>query len=359
MSLFGLSSFRLSYLKISIFCALTFILILHSSVIVCQKIESEYINELEPGEYIYVITNRSKTGTSNYSLFDNNIKNGSGFSYLKVTYCDGDSLHIACLDSIEFMGQITIIKDDWLLFVHGDSKTYEQAAMRGMDIQHFHNIRVLVFSWPSKDLELNGIKNFKNSKEIAFSSAHHFAELIYFMESFKDKNPAFSKKAKLSLFLHSLGNLLLKNMALDGNEYINGGIIFDNVIINSAAVNQKNHSDWVERLSFQKRIYITSNRSDFNLKGVRIFTKEGKQLGEVIEKPIAKNASYINFSDAIGFKIPTGITHTFFIGKIPEQNFNIRNLYTKLFHGEEINLFNSEIYKRRKDGIGYNIIKTK
>ena len=179
------------------------------------------------------------------------------------------------------------------------------------------------------------------------------------MGIFKDHCPTFHDGHKLSIFLHSLGNSLIENLAI--NDTINNDqrIIFDNLIINSAAVNQKNHKQWVEKLSFQNRIYITSNKSDFNLKGVRIFTKDGKQLGEIVKPPFAENAFYLNFSDAVGFRKPTGTTHTFFIGEVPEENGSIKSIYYKLFHGKKINLTDTKTFEQLKDGVGFNVIKPK
>jgi hypothetical protein len=126
--------------------------------------------------------------------------------------------------------------------------------------------------------------------------------------------------------------------------------------MNAAAVNQDFHNKWVEKLNFQQHIYITSNKQDFNLKGVRIFTKDGKQLGEKVKHPLAQNAVYINFTKAVGFRFPTGTTHTYFIGKVPEKSLNIRNFFSTILHGNSIDLNNTHHFEKRKDNLGYNII---
>jgi len=334
-------------------------ILFNSFVSVGQKIESAYGDKVSSGEIVYAITNRSEVGNNNQIEFTNHVKSDKGLIYLEVTLIQTDSLSIIRLDSLEFLNRISKIGDDWLLFVHGDSKTFEQAIIRGMDIQYLHKVNVLVFSWPTKDLELNGINNFKNSKKNVIASVNHFEELLWFMETFKNSNASFKNDASLSVFFHSLGNSLVKNMVLSDVEKQYNTIIFDNMILNSAAVNQLNHKEWVEKLNLQKRIYITSNKSDFNLKGVRIFTNDGKQLGEKVLQPIAVNANYINFSNAVGFRFPTGTSHTFFIGEVPDLDQNIRNLYYNLFHGNDIDFSDSKIFEQRKDGIGYNIKKTK
>ena len=145
-----------------------------------QKIESAYINKLESATTIYAITNRTDNNNISPS-YNNQVRSSKNLDYLAITYYKPDSLVSIKLDSSDFFKRICETNNDLLLFVHGDSKTFEQAIMRGFDIQYFHNVNVIVFSWPTKDTELNGIKNFKNSKKNAMVSVNHFAELMKVM----------------------------------------------------------------------------------------------------------------------------------------------------------------------------------
>lgn len=329
---------------------------LSQSILFAQKIESVYIEELESGKTIYTITNRTHTSDDTKYHFLNEITQDSLLTYLKIIFYKPDSLCIKNISRETMLSELNKKREDWLLFVHGDSKTFEQAVMRGYDIQHLYKINVIVFSWPTKDLEYNGIKNFKNSKKNVLKSLDHFERLLTFIEEFRHSNLAFENDKKLSMFIHSLGNSYLENLVNDNRNNAYQDLIFENVVINAAAVNQNGHNIWVEELSFQENIYITSNRRDFNLKGVRIFTKDGKQLGERVEKPVAKNADYIQFTEAVGFRTPTGTTHTYFIGEVADKSAKIKQFYTQLFHGEIINLTDESRFKRRNDSVGYDII---
>lgn len=321
-----------------------------------QKIESVYMSEFESGVTIYTITNRPYEEPLKNIQFLNEVSSDSVLLFMKISFYQPDSLHITVMKKEDFLRETSLIDDDWLLFVHGDSKTFEQAVMRGYDIQHLHNINVIVYSWPTKDPEYNGIKNFKNSKQNVILSMDHFETLLKYIAQFRTSNPSFSDNAKLSLFIHSLGNAYLENMVKQKRASKHHEVLFDNLIINAAAVNQEGHKDWVEQLNFQNNIYITNNRQDFNLKGVRIFTKDGKQLGEVIEAPAAINADYIQFTEAVGFRTPTGTTHTYFIGEVANESNNIKQFYKELFHGEKIDLSDINRFIKREDGIGYDII---
>jgi len=158
------------------------------------------------------------------------------------------------------------------------------------------------------------------------------------------------------MFLHSLGNYYLENLVIQTKSLCGPPAVFDNLVLNAAAVNQEQHNEWVEKLNFQHRIYITSNVSDFNLKGARIFTKDGKQLGEKIKPPLAETAIYVNFTKAVGFRFPTGTTHTYFIGEVPDKSMNIRQFYKDIMHGLEPDLQDAQMFKTRSDGLGHDII---
>lgn len=311
---------------------------------------------LNTGDTIYVITNRTIDTTCENLSFGDEVNENSGLTFLEVTLNKSGEIVNHLLDYDAFMAQVSNKTSDWLLFVHGDGKTYHQSVKRGFNIQNYHKINVIVFSWPSRDPELDGLKNLNNSKRNVLKSMNHFNELLAFMDSFKKMNKVFNGNAKLSLLLHSLGNVYLESFAKQPATERKFNVIFDNIIINSAAVNQKKHNEWVTKIKFQKRIYITNNKFDFNLKGLHIFSKDGNQLGEKAKGPIADNAHYINFSKAVGFRFPTGLTHTYFIGNVPDESQNIRKFYFDVFHGYQIDLSNETQFKKRNHRVGYHII---
>ncbi len=245
---------------------------------------------------------------------------------------------------------------DWLLLIHGDSKAPVDAAVRGLEVQNLHHVKVLVFSWPSKKDTQNGLNNYQNSRMNVVDGLAHFRELLLIIQKYK-QSYIWPKGNKLSLFMHSLGNYYLEQAV---KEDVLGGLdsnLFDNIIINAAAVEQENHAAWIGKLKISKRIYVISNKKDFNLRGARIFTKAGKQLGGPVELPIAANAYYINFTEAVGFKLPTWVSHTYFVGEMPKESTNIKNFYTTIFHGDEVNLHNKKLFRSRSDGLGFDILK--
>jgi hypothetical protein len=244
--------------------------------------------------------------------------------------------------------------NDWVLMIHGDSKAPVDAAVRGLEIQNLHRVKVLVFSWPSKKDTQNGLGNYKNSRKNVEDGLAHFRELLLLVQKYK-QSYVWPESNKLSLFMHSLGNYYLELAVEEGMLAGLDSNLFDNIIINAAAVEQDQHAEWIEKLTISQRIYIISNERDFNLRGARLFTKAGKQLGGPVEGPLARNAIYINFTDAVGFKVPTWVSHTYFVGEMPGKSKNIREFYTTIFHGLEADLSNKEMFEIRSDGLGVNI----
>jgi esterase/lipase superfamily enzyme len=271
------------YKTIYFFCVVSFITSIQIVFLNCTFAQKEgfvYEDQIPIGAEIYVITNRLQTDTSNISKYVNSVREDQSLSFLKAEFNGIDSIQYLKIDSVSFLDEISQIEEDWVLFIHGDGKTLETSVWRAFDIHYYHNVKVLLFSWPSRDTTINGLKNFKNSKNNVTLSSKHFLNLLSLCEQFRIRNNCFSQGNSLNLFVHSLGNFHLENFCKEKQcpDFTNP--LFDNLILNAAAVNQKNHKEWVEKLTIQKRIYITANKQDFNLKGVRIFTSDGKQLGE-------------------------------------------------------------------------------
>lgn len=276
---------------------------------------------------------------------------------LKVFMVEADSDSIHCNKNADFSLADLFAQpgNDWLLFIHGDSKTPIDAAVRGLDIQNLYGVKVIVFSWPSMLNKGNGIKNFKNSRLNVEAGLIQFRELLFTIQKYK-RSMIWPKENNISLFMHSLGNyyieLAIKEKLLDGLEQN----LFDNVIINAASIEQEGHNLWLDELNISENIYVISNKKDINLNGARVFTSMGEQLGIGPEKPLAKNAIYIDFTKAVGFKIPPGASHTYFIGPVSSESPYIRQFYFSIFHGDQPNLKDTELFLPREDGLGYDII---
>ena len=321
-----------------------------------QEQNSKFETLIFSDSSLSIVTNRTNDDFSDDCiLLKNSIDHDNPLKIYEFNY-SADSIYCNRIRVLTDYKTLLETDNDWLIFVHGDGQTLLDAAISALKTQNLHHVKVLLFSWPSKMREGNGAKNFKNSKNNVALGTYKFRELLVMLQQFKKQYDWPKNGRHLSLFFHSLGNLYLERAVKDSLLAGLDNDLFDNLIINAAAVNEYEHAKWVDKLNIQKNIYIISNKWDFNLNGARVFTSSGKQLGERLKLPLSAKANYINFSNAVGLLLPTSASHTYFFGKIPNKSENIKEFYTALFHGKTLNLSDTTLYTLRKDGLGYDIL---
>ena len=319
-----------------------------------KHIHHEVFNEPE----IYFITNREIITSDNKFNFTNHVSKNPSLSFFKANAYCSDSIRFNNLDSTAFLTEILGIKNqDWILFLHGDNNTLEHSVLEGLKIQNTYKLRVIIFSWPSKSLTLKGLENLETSYRNLIKSSNHFNSLINTMYCLRNSGTDFLNEYKLSLFVHSLGNYYLKNLVNQNLMLPKPVILFDNIIINASAVEQKDHRKWVEQLYFQNNIYITNNKNDVNLFALRIFSKHSLKLGERAKFPLANNAVYFDFTKTVGFRFSIKNTHTYFIGDISNNYKNIRLLYFEILHGLKPNLTDENRFVKTNESLGNFIVR--
>ncbi len=293
--------------------------------------------------FVYVVTNRPlQNDKSINEYFPNEVSKEKMLSYLKVYNNEGNWLVQDLTSMDDFKPDNKDLKN-WLIYVHGDSQTTELAFTRGLQIQQEYKVNVIVFSWPSKDPNLGGIQNFNNSINQIEQGTPGFVLFLHQIETWK-RSKNVEPSAHLSLFLHSLGNYYAQRMVSDSllSDLESG--LFDNIILNSAAVNQKDHHLWLDEFNIQQRIYVNSNRKDMTLKGVNLFTDFDTQLGEQAIDGFAPNAVYVNFSTALKNEKNFGLLHGYYVGVIPGKSQNIYNYYQTIFNGYVVDLSNPAMF---------------
>lgn len=322
-----------------------------------NSIAQEIMKRYEGQSYqtvIYSVTNREFTVLNDSTfILGAKIDTLNELKYFRA-YFDGQFWSYEQFHSLnELMGDENEYQD-YLFFVHGLGRTYQGAIDNSYEIWKLYDINVIVFSWPSLDPDASVFKNFKIAMQNIEDGQSDFIEVISELNTFRKENFERFENQKLSLFCHSMANSYLELYGkLDDSIKLNEKI-FDNLIINSAAVGAEGHNGWVEKMDIQSRIYINSNGGDLNLAGLNMFTRLGMQLGEAPLAPLADNANYINFTDAVGVKLPPGPSHSYYYSKITEESENIRNFYNTLFHGREID-FQNGLFVRNDEYPGYSI----
>jgi hypothetical protein len=306
-------------------------------------------------ERVAVITNReiNKATDSICRFYNRTAPNGSLHAFVVQeqngkTICRSESDLRALLNNL-------YLKGNCLVFVHGDSKTFEQAALRGLEISRLYDINVLVYAWPSRPAGESSFKNFETSKQNAEQGTEHFQKLLLMLQEIK--STCQEKNRHLSLFAHSLGNYYVKQTFQSHLPEALSDSLFDNVILNAAATDSYGHAGWAEKIRIQKRLYIIGNRYDFNLQGVRFILLGGTQLGQRFSRPYAQNAEYIDFSRAAGLKFYPRSTHSYFFGRVSQEVPEVKSVYENLFHGKQIDFSDSRLFKKKRNKPVYWLIK--
>ncbi len=291
---------------------------------------------------IFFITNRPYTPESEEGeLFPNDIANYRKVSYYIVT-CDGAKWQLTFVP--DFQAGMKEINDgrDILLFVEGHGKTLPMALNRAFQVQERYNVALIVFDWPSAN------SNFNKSLSRVRRCGDNFYNLLLQIREYRSSS--MEESQAFSILCHSLGNYFISNFIVCGDgQYLKDEFI-DNIVMNSAAIRTKEHGEVLSQVEFADRIYITSNKNDFVLRGAHLLTS-GKMLGNLVIKPMADNAEYVNFSGVAGRE------HSYYFGYhvFEHENPAFYYFYNTALHGKEVNLKDAGLFTPRDSGDGYDV----
>lgn len=249
---------------------------------------------------------------------------------------------------------------DLLLFVHGFNNSFSDVVERCYSIMDsFDNLEVLAFTWPANGGGAKGVTDYLDDKRDALASVVAFdrvlartRELIErarrdfldrltaeaqekFPDSSERQREMIGKRSeqhcpfRVSLMLHSMGNYLfertLKSSALRGSQ-----LVFDNILMVAADVNNPGHVEWVEKIQVRNRLYITINEDDYALAASRV--KGGdEQLARLGHYPYnldARQAVYVDFTNAPH----VGNSHAYFEGGTL-KNDKVKKFFDLALHG--------------------------
>lgn len=307
---------------------------------------------------VLVITNRLENSltSENHPVFENLVDTSHSIKSFVVVYKDGE-FSMKKTNISEYIKRKSKNNKNWLVFVHGDGKTFVHAALRGLDIQNYYNVNLIVFAWPSRLVGHYGGKQFKASLKNSTLSVKHYLELFDSLKTLRYDEHLFSA-TKLSIMHHSLGNRLPELCSDKIQKDFGDTIVFDNFIFNAAAVNEKNHRLWADKIRIQQRKINNSNLWDRNLNGLRIISSYKFLMGERLSKPLSDSILYFNFSNSVGGKWPPGRSHTYYLG-ITEKNQGIKRYYNEIFNGLMPDTTDASYIQKRKDGFGWDVGNSK
>lgn len=283
------------------------------------------------------------------------------------------SLKVAC----QTVRQARDRKRHILIFVHGYNNDMRDVMDTAFDLEARYEVEVIPFSWPANGGGVGGKLSYLDDKRDARASAgalerslkkvHEYLMLISessrkeLREKAAKKHPDNAERRDalyaellrkecpftVNGMFHSMGNYLYKQML---KSSINQGnnLIFDNVVLCQADTNNAGHSNWVDKISHNRRVFITINENDFALRLSRIKPGDAQRarLGHYIKRLDSRIAHYINLTDASWVQE----SHSPF-GEPAEKNDKLRGFFRNAFTGEPA----EESLRFRAEGNWYEI----
>lgn len=217
--------------------------------------------------------------------------------------------------------------------------------MNWEDFFQKYDVDVVLFSWPSNP---GGFitEEYPKAIEAAEISANAFKQTLAKLDKYIKNCPLNEIEQigiSFNLLVHSLGNFIVFNYVR--SHLLNGVIeIFDNIIFHEADVDNKDHKEWIDKIEFSKRIYVTINRNDYVLTGSGAFHSDrlnasnvNNRLGNTTTELNASKSIYLDFTGARF----VGNAHNLFFSV---DNEKVTTFFKRVFYNR-FKIENSEVFK--------------
>lgn len=229
-----------------------------------------------------------------------------------------------------------------VFMVHGYNVNFASALETASRVRELYSVEVILFSWPSLGAgegkkhigkEFIGTASYKRDKRTAIRSVpaldKTFAALGHYFDYTQQQGIQCGQS--LNLLCHSMGNYLLKHL-LKSTVYSGDFLLFDNVVLCAADVNNDGHERFVDKIPHRRRVYITINENDFALKWSRrkLGEQQKARLGHYTRNLSSDIAVYLDFTEAND----VDESHGYFADKAATQNDRIQILFNELLNGQ-------------------------
>lgn len=183
---------------------------------------------------------------------------------------------------------------DWVIYTEGMGKVFTTDLNRAFSMAQLYGVNVLLLDYPSIRSDRGSLRNFYFARASAKQAACDFLPVL---DSFRRlRSEGLTGNGRLTLFFHSLGNQVMRELALGkGLACLNDGVWADNLVLNAPCVPRRHAAEWIDRIGFARRIFIHYNPHDATLKWARIAGFHGI-LGERPKRPLSRRAQYVNFN---------------------------------------------------------------
>ena len=225
-------------------------------------------------------------------------------------------------------------KRNWVFYIPGYNQSSRSSLDASWQISQKYDVDVVLFSWPSNP---GGFikEEYPQAIEAAKISANALKQTLEKLDKYiKDcpLNDIEQRRISFNLLIHSLGNFVVENYVR--LHFLNEVTkIFQNIIFHQADVDNQGHEEWIDRIEFSERIYVTINKNDYVLAGSGAFHSDrlnarnvNNRLGNTTRELIATKPIYIDFTSG---KFVANFHNLF----LSVDNAIVENFFKQVFQG--------------------------
>ena len=234
-----------------------------------------------------------------------------------------------------------------VFFIHGFNQSFKESLVRAQKIEERYDVEVVVFSWPSNPGGVI-IEEYKRAKAAARASVNAldrtFEKMQHYLRTPFKRSELRNCHVSFNLMAYSLGNYLLQKY-VENPIFSGETVIFDNVVLTQADVDNQSHAHWVSRVETGKHVFVTINENDHVLKWSDLNFQRDR-LGRTARGLNAPDVVYVDFTGGPG----VGNTHGFYH---EDTNEPIRQLFAEMLNGRPIFAPAGFVYNERKNAFEF------
>lgn len=212
-----------------------------------------------------------------------------------------------------------------LVYIHGRAKGVGEPK-KGIDTKVYralsdYGLAVFGFTW---DASAGG---YDPTRPAAF--ADDFDHVLGHLAHFLSTRPTLRRP---SLLAHSIGNVILAELAKEDRLTSERGRLFRNIVLNAAAVRARRHHLWMRKLGCTDRRYVVVNPTDLPLRFAGALFRPD-MLGCELESPdcSSENSIYVD----LGL---LDVNHRYFVPAGQNGQIRLKAFFQGVLSGEAVDL---------------------